>query len=150
MEGEFLAKSDMPRLVWRNWAPPKCKFFAWLVLQNRIWTADRLVKRGWPNQGTCPYVMPQLKMLFTWLFIANTLFRFGISSLHGFPTLTIAQPMAALLQVKDWWTKMVSQQGFLLKGFLSLSVTRDFLKNNTCQSPHCKPKSRRRLAPGAL
>jgi len=100
MEGEFLAKSDMPRLVWRNWAPPKCKFFAGLVLQNRIYAADRLVKRGWPNQGTCPYVMPQLKMLFTWLFIANTLFRFGISSLHGFPTLTIAQPMAALLQGK--------------------------------------------------
>jgi hypothetical protein len=40
--------------VWKIWAPPKVKFFAWLVIQNRIWTADRLAKRGWPNCGSCP------------------------------------------------------------------------------------------------
>jgi hypothetical protein len=22
--------------IWKTWAPPKCKFFAWLILQNRI------------------------------------------------------------------------------------------------------------------
>uniref|UniRef100_A0A453PZ75 Reverse transcriptase zinc-binding domain-containing protein n=1 Tax=Aegilops tauschii subsp. strangulata TaxID=200361 RepID=A0A453PZ75_AEGTS len=40
--------------IWKMWAPPKCKFFAWLVLQNRVWTADRLTRRGWPNCGLCP------------------------------------------------------------------------------------------------
>ena len=35
------------------WAPPKVKFFTWLAIQNRIWTADRLEKRGWPNCGLC-------------------------------------------------------------------------------------------------
>ena len=34
--------------------PPKVKFFAWHTLQDRIWTADRLAKRGWPNCGPCP------------------------------------------------------------------------------------------------
>jgi hypothetical protein len=32
--------------IWRNWAPPKCKFFMWLASLNRCWTADRLARRG--------------------------------------------------------------------------------------------------------
>jgi hypothetical protein len=46
--------SSMDKTVWKAWAPPKVKFFAWLANQNRIWTADRLTKRGWPNCGLCP------------------------------------------------------------------------------------------------
>jgi hypothetical protein len=44
----FIA-SNMNKLVWRAWAPLKVKFFAWLLLQNMIWTADRLQARGWKN-----------------------------------------------------------------------------------------------------
>ena len=40
-------------IVWKTWAPPKCRFFAWLAVQNRLWTADRLAKRGWPHQPSC-------------------------------------------------------------------------------------------------
>jgi hypothetical protein len=32
--------------IWKAWAPPKCKFFAWLILENRVWAADRLARRG--------------------------------------------------------------------------------------------------------
>lgn len=46
--------SDMKSLVWKAWAPSKIKHFAWLALQNKLWTADRLAKRGWPNCGLCP------------------------------------------------------------------------------------------------
>ena len=46
--------SSMDSLVWKAWAPPKCNFFAWLIIQNRVWTADRLQRRGWPNCGACP------------------------------------------------------------------------------------------------
>jgi hypothetical protein len=28
--------------IWKSWAPPKCRFFMWLVAHNRCWTADRL------------------------------------------------------------------------------------------------------------
>lgn len=35
--------SPSARLNWKPWAPFKCKFFVWLLLQNRIWTADRLL-----------------------------------------------------------------------------------------------------------
>lgn len=37
----------------RLWAPPKCKFFAWLVVQDRIWTADRLSSREWLHNPVC-------------------------------------------------------------------------------------------------
>lgn len=43
----------MPKLVWRVWAPSKIKFFLWLFLQERVWTADRLQRRGWPNEYFC-------------------------------------------------------------------------------------------------
>ena len=55
-KAQFLGMTVSPldRMVWKAWAPPKVKFFAWLVLQDRIWTADRLERRGWPNCGLCP------------------------------------------------------------------------------------------------
>ena len=40
-------------IVWKAWAPPKCSFFAWLAVQNMLWTSDRLAIRGWPHQPTC-------------------------------------------------------------------------------------------------
>ena len=49
-----IIRSPMELAVWKAWAPPKVKFFAWLAMQNRVWTADRLAKRGWPNCGLCP------------------------------------------------------------------------------------------------
>ena len=49
-----LTLSPMNFMVWKVWAPPKVKFFAWLALQDRIWTADRLEQHGWPNCGLFP------------------------------------------------------------------------------------------------
>ena len=37
-----------------NSTPPKCKFFAWPAVKNRLWMADRLMVRVWPDQQTCP------------------------------------------------------------------------------------------------
>jgi hypothetical protein len=39
--------SFMVSAVCANWAPPKCKSFAWLILKNQVWTTDRLIHRGW-------------------------------------------------------------------------------------------------------
>ena len=49
-----LVQSNLQTIVWKAWAPQKCKLFAWLVTQNRVWTADRLQRRGWPNCDRCP------------------------------------------------------------------------------------------------
>jgi hypothetical protein len=46
-KGLFLGSSLFGhyRRVWKSWAPSKCRFFIWLIAQNRCWTADRLAKR---------------------------------------------------------------------------------------------------------
>ena len=45
LQFEGQTRSTMPEKIWTNWAPPKAKFFGWLLLQNRLWTTDRLMQR---------------------------------------------------------------------------------------------------------
>jgi hypothetical protein len=48
--------------VWKVWASSRYKFFMWLLLQKRIWTADRLLAREWINQYLCPLCCRSLEM----------------------------------------------------------------------------------------
>jgi hypothetical protein len=41
--------------VWKSWAPAKCRFFLWLALRGRCWTADRLERRRLPRPSACPF-----------------------------------------------------------------------------------------------
>lgn len=40
--------------IWRSRAPLICKIFTWLALKNRVWTSDRLARRGLPHHDACP------------------------------------------------------------------------------------------------
>ena len=118
-----LTSSVMPTLVWKPWAPPKCKLFAWLVLQNRIWTADRLERRGWDNCGRCKLCNRVQESA------AHILFQCSFSSrvwivvkswlgMHDiFPS-----DWRIIPTVKDWWEEVihgVSQHG---KALASLAM----------------------------
>jgi hypothetical protein len=39
--------------VWEVKIEGNIQFFLWLLVQNRLWTADRLEVRGWPHQDKC-------------------------------------------------------------------------------------------------
>uniref|UniRef100_A0A0A8YCP8 Reverse transcriptase zinc-binding domain-containing protein n=1 Tax=Arundo donax TaxID=35708 RepID=A0A0A8YCP8_ARUDO len=43
-----------PWRTWKTWALLRCKFFIWLAINNRCWTADRLAKRNLPHPAACP------------------------------------------------------------------------------------------------
>jgi len=49
------------KCTWMTKAPPKCRFFIWLMLQNRLWTAARLQIRGSPNDYFCPLCIRNLE-----------------------------------------------------------------------------------------
>lgn len=51
----FVARITKPGLahVWRGKMEGKVKFYLWLLLQNRNWTADRLQARGLPHNDLC-------------------------------------------------------------------------------------------------
>lgn len=42
------------KLVWKGWAPGKCRFFLWTAMLGKILTADALLHRGWENNYFCP------------------------------------------------------------------------------------------------
>jgi hypothetical protein len=48
-------------LIWRAKAEPKCRIFAWTLLQHKILTANNLAKRGWPHDPICKLCQTSLE-----------------------------------------------------------------------------------------
>lgn len=53
---QILGCTKAPRIysIWKTWVLPKAKFFTWLITQDRVWTSDRLARRGWDHSPSCP------------------------------------------------------------------------------------------------
>ena len=41
------------KLIWKTSAPPRVKFFFWLVMHRRCWTAVRRFRHGLQDSNTC-------------------------------------------------------------------------------------------------
>jgi hypothetical protein len=98
--------SSIYETVWKAWAPPKVKFFAWLATQNRIWTADRLAKRGWPNCGACPLckqTTESVHHLFTACRFTKRIWNL-VKSWIGIPG--IDTDLWGGTHIMDWWVGM--------------------------------------------
>jgi hypothetical protein len=61
MQFQGCAETNFRSLIWQVWAPSKVKFFVWLILQNRVSTADRLLQRQWLNEYFCPLCIRNLE-----------------------------------------------------------------------------------------
>jgi hypothetical protein len=120
-EGHII--SHMPSLVWKPWAPPKCKIFAWLILQNRVWTADRLQKRGWPNCGLCKLCNQVQESADHLLFKCRFTVRIW-TALKTWLGLHDVEPTdwQSLRTVKDWWIHGIHKRGNNRKAMASLAM----------------------------
>jgi hypothetical protein len=50
-KGSFSPLPAMP--IWQAYVQPKCKFFAWLVIHDRILSASNMIKKNWPCNHNC-------------------------------------------------------------------------------------------------
>lgn len=107
-------------LIWRNWAPPRCKFFLWLATRDRCWTADRLAKRGLDHPVQCPLCDQEDEtvhhLLISCVFSREVWFRIcSLVNLRQF------SPARDDLVFQDWWANLEAKVPYALrKGINSL------------------------------
>jgi hypothetical protein len=112
----------MYKVVWKAWATPKAKHHAWLTLQNRLWTADRLRKRNWENCGFCPLCKQTeetnnhifVHCRFTpriWELLKDWL---GIQGIHP--------RQWGGLDIQEWWSSMAEGPSMHRKGLATLTL----------------------------
>jgi hypothetical protein len=121
-ELQFLGStlSSLYKSVWKAWAPPKIKLFIWLVNQNRIWTADRLAKRGWPNCGLCPLCKQCTESVDHLLVHCRFTLLLWDKAKEGFSIPTLDTNTWMDLSFPKWWNMMST--GKNRKGMASLAM----------------------------
>lgn len=115
--------SDMERLIWKTWAPPKCKFFSWIAYQNRLWTADRLTARGWSNQKVCVLCHMYDETLLHLLSKCRYTTRLW-DKIFDWAAMNIPPrgDWSAFSSISEWWSHLGSMPGMPRKGFRSLII----------------------------
>jgi len=48
-----LCSTKQHKLIWKAQAENKCKVHAWILMHNKVLTADNLQERGWLHQEHC-------------------------------------------------------------------------------------------------
>ena len=104
-----------------RWIGKQLIFFAWLVLQNRIWTADRLQRRGWQNCGNCPLCNQVQESSGHLLYKCHFTIRSWkeILTWCGCHDIALAQWVNEA-SVEAWWTKLALDHGVARKAMSSL------------------------------
>jgi hypothetical protein len=84
--------------IWKSKAPPRCKFFMWLVVHRRCLTADNLQRRNWPSHTCCHYASQNRRIAIIFSSTADSLSRFGVSSSYGRGRISSRRMMASRRQ----------------------------------------------------
>jgi hypothetical protein len=110
------------RRVWKAWAPSNCKVFIWLAIKNRVWTTDRLAKRGLPHPIACP-LCDQSDETIQHILISCVFAReVWTSILSKFGLLPIA-PLLDCTHFSNWWSQSIKSVGKdMRKGLNSLII----------------------------
>ena len=110
------------RRIWKTWAPPRCKFFLWLVSHKRVWTADRLVKGNLPHPESCP-LCDQEDETINHLLVGCVFARqVWAQVLQQFGLLHLA-PQPAVDRFLGWWKRSsAAAPKEVRKGFNSLII----------------------------
>ena len=78
-----MIKTSFRKMPWQAWAPARLKFTVWLLLKNRLWSNDRLQRRGWPNGYFCQLCLRNLETAAHLFWQCNLPGMFGRGWRHG-------------------------------------------------------------------
>ncbi|KAE8775935.1 hypothetical protein D1007_51507 [Hordeum vulgare] len=102
----FMAKVHFPchRAIWKSKATPWCKFFMWLAVHRKCFTADNVRRRGWPSDPLCSlcHVEPKDR---DHLFI---LFQFPgevWGRLRTWTAVDFPIPGSTFSSIEEWWVR---------------------------------------------
>ncbi|WVZ92280.1 hypothetical protein U9M48_038358 [Paspalum notatum var. saurae] len=95
--------------IWKAKVEPKCRFFMWLLLQQKILTSDKILRRGGQANPICQLCRTEQESALH--MVANCSFAKLICS-------QVAQRMNLLLpvlqqpatRIKQWWLQMIGRE----------------------------------------
>lgn len=109
-ECQFWGQIQQPHLerVWKAKVEGKVKFFVWLLLQNRNWTADRLAKRNLNCNPICCLCDQELECaahLAVGCCYANEVWQFFVSTNEA-----LVRVSSQANSLRAWWNKIPKNQ----------------------------------------
>jgi len=143
-EGFFLGSVVFPhhKRIWKTWALPKWRFFIWLVAQKRVWTADRLAKRGLVHPDKCPLCDQEDETIDHLLVTCSFSREFWYLLLRKFDMHSLA-PQPDVGSYPGWWESVGNiVNGLTKKGLDSLVILRASIlwkDRNKCVFDGCSP-----------
>ena len=98
--------SFQPRRVWSAHAEPKHRFFMWLLVQEKILTADKLQERHWPCNPSCTLCW-QAPETAQHLCLQCPFSQRVWELVQAWTDDLIKQP-SAVMTIEEWWTQEVN------------------------------------------
>jgi hypothetical protein len=94
--------------LWNTKVENKCKFFSWLILQNRLWTPDRILKYGGQPNTICPLCRTILESA-VHMAITCTYSRTIWAELAAWLGVNLLPlPHSSYRRFKSWWRSMLA------------------------------------------
>jgi len=93
--------------IWKAEAEGKHKFFAWLLVQSKILTADKLLARQWPYNPICSLCNQEQETAAHLILHCNFAQQVW-SQMEGWTGNLVRQP-AQGIQITEWWEKELAQ-----------------------------------------
>jgi hypothetical protein len=96
--------------IWKAKVENKCNFFCWLVLQNKVWTADRILKLRSQTNQICQLCRTHPESVMHML--AECSYSRSVwHSLQSWVGVDVQPPpTCSYRRLKKWWNSMVGKQ----------------------------------------